>query len=330
MFESATLRLSGIYLGILVLVCTFFSYNWYNIATHELDRGITQTEQLLERQPMRLGGPIVRELLQAREDQLKDSKRSILARILLVNMAILGLGAAGSYMLARRTLQPIEQAHEAQIRFSADASHELRTPLTAIRTESEVALMDKKLHSETRQLLESIIEEVDAMTRLTDELLLLARQHSKPELKTLQLKKVMDRAIKNVEAKAHQKNISLKHSIKNAHIQSNADMLQHILTVLLDNAIKYSPSGSRVDITMQKSHNLTSISISDRGPGIPQQLQEKIFERFYRVDDSRSKTTAGNGLGLAIAREFSEVLGASISVKNNTDVGATFTVTIRQ
>ncbi len=146
MFHSATVRLTAIYAALLAVVCIFFSYNWYQVATSELKQERLRKEQFLKETPEYFGGIGKQPVFILERDKLLDeSIENIRTRIIISNVIILLAGGFGSYYLARKTLEPIEKAHEQQKQFTADASHELRTPLAAMQAEIEVALRGNKL-----------------------------------------------------------------------------------------------------------------------------------------------------------------------------------------
>ena len=160
MFHSATLRLTAVFAFILLLISIFFSLNWYQAAKSELDAGLRRRDKLIEKgyDFLRRSPPkFIDERLEIRDEAIASIQR----RIIMSNIVIIVIGGLGSYFLAHEILKPIEQAHEAQKQFTADASHELRTPLTAMRTEIEVALRDDKITKEQAiNLLGSNLEEL--------------------------------------------------------------------------------------------------------------------------------------------------------------------------
>src|SRR5690606_20680559 len=169
MFESATIKLTVWYLIILMSVGLIFSIIIYQLATAEVDSQIGLIQQKLQRQADSLGVTLPDygfTDLQAR--QLHQAKVSLFNNLFIMNLVLLGLGGVASYFMSRRTLEPIEQAHEAQSRCTSDASHELRTPLAAMKTELDVALRDKSLtKKEMHGLLASNLEEVDKLAKIS-------------------------------------------------------------------------------------------------------------------------------------------------------------------
>lgn len=330
MFESATTKLTLIYMGILTLICLFFSYNWYTIATAELDRGFQRQKVALEGRPRFIDREIVDEILLESKLKYTEAQEAILNKVILTNIIIISAGTLGSYLLARRSLKPIEEAHREQIRFTADASHELRTPLASMQTEIEVALRDPQLgKKEAVELLHSNIEELAKLASLSEGLLKLARQDESVamQMQTVSLEALIDKAVTRVQKAAKHKKITLVHEVTEAKVSANFNSITDLLVILLDNAIKYSPEKTKVSIVSKATKSHVAISVTDMGTGIRQVEQSKIFERFYRADSSRSSQNAnGHGLGLAIAKNISDIHDANLSVQSEgTGMGSTFT-----
>src|SRR6266496_4964286 len=178
MFKSATLKLTGWYLALIVGISVAFSLVLYHSSSESINAGFDHQRTALRKQFEYYGlTPSPSSLDGLQSSEMNAAEQRLIANLTLVNLAVFVVGGAVSFYMARRTLQPIEQAMEAQTRFTADASHELRTPLTAMQTEIEVALRDAKLPpKEARALLESNLEEVRRLEDLSNGLLALANQ----------------------------------------------------------------------------------------------------------------------------------------------------------
>jgi signal transduction histidine kinase len=331
MFRDATLRLTGLYVAVLALICLFFSVNLYRVSTTELDAGLRQETVYLQNAPQ-FGGAIDNSFLAKRDFQFNEAKQRILLGLIELDLFILILGGVGSYFLARRTVRPIEEAHNAQVRFTADASHELRTPLAAMRSEIEVALRDRKLTTiQAKQLFESNLEELQRLTGLTDSLLKLARDAEVPKFTTVSLAGVVVDAVVNVTKAATEKNITLKTSGTTVKVKADRSSLTQLIMILLDNAIKYSPTGTIVTVETALTDATVMIRIADQGTGIAPADLPHIFERFYRADQSRSQAQVpGYGLGLAIAKQLAELHHGSLSVESTPGQGSIFTIQLPQ
>jgi two-component system sensor histidine kinase CiaH len=272
----------------------------------------------------------VRDLARLRSRQLDTDLNHLKSNLISFNILVFLVGGGASYLLARRTLEPLEQSLDAQKRFTSDASHELRTPLTAMQAEIEVALRDPKLSkAQAVELLQSNLEEVEKLRNLSDGLLNLA-QHQKPaQLSAVNLKLAVNDALKRVEKTATDKNITIADHTKEMTLKTDNYSLSELLVILIDNAIKYSPKGSKIQLSSASYSKTGRISVRDEGIGIKATELPHIFDRFYRSDTSRSKSQAdGYGLGLAIAKKIADSLEGSIEVKSAPDKGSTFTISL--
>jgi signal transduction histidine kinase len=326
MFRSAALKLTAWYLAIIMALSIGCSIALYNVSSAELQNN---THRRLPFSVNQLLSPDdVRNLAQVRSKQLDTDLANLKGNLVSFNILVLLLGGAASYLLARRTLEPIEQSLDAQKRFTSDASHELRTPLTAMQAEIEVALRDSQLtKAQAVELLQSNLEEVEKLRRLSDGLLNLAQQQKPVNLTPIKLRPSVDEALKRVEKSATDKKIVISDNIKDLNLKADSYSLSELLVILIDNAIKYSPEGSKIQISSASAGKFGKISIKDQGIGIKATDLPRIFERFYRSDTSRSKTQAeGYGLGLAIAKKIADSFGGAIEVRSAPGKGSTFTI----
>jgi len=228
------------------------------------------------------------------------------------------------------TLGRLERSFDQLRRFTSDASHELRTPLTAIRSVGEVGLQKAGTAEDYREVIGSMLEESVRLTSLVDSLLTIARADAgqiKPQCTTITVLPFAREVVSLLEVLAEEKGQSL--SIDgNDTVQVEADgaILRQVLTNLLDNAIKYSRTGGQiaVRIIVSADDKTVAIEVEDNGPGIPTPHRDKIFDRFYRVDEGRSREAGGNGLGLAIAKWGAEVHGGELELLCPTDSGCVF------
>ena len=239
------------------------------------------------------------------------------------------LGLTFNDLLAR-----LQAAFDQLRRFTADASHELRTPLTAIRSVGEVALQDQKTPAEYRDVIGSMLEEVDRLTRLVESLLALSRadagqiQLQRTHISLLALAR---EAGSMVEVLAEEKAQELQINGDGA-IAVDADrlILRQALVNLLDNAIKYSPANSQISVRVGRTaDNQATVDITDHGPGIPREHQAHVFDRFYRVDKARTREWGGAGLGLSISRWVVEAHGGDLTLKSEEGQGATFRISLQ-
>lgn len=331
MFRRTIIKLTAVYLGIMMLISLFFSANIYQLSLEELDRGLRTQELHL---PPGEGLPAqVRELIREEGRQrYNEAATRVLNRLLLTNLVILFAGGFASYFLARRTLRPIEEVHEAQRQFTADASHELRTPIAAMQSEIEVALMNPKLTlKEAKIQLTSNLEELAKLTSVTDGLLRLARfeQQDMPE-REVSVRVIIGRAIERVVPLAEKKAIRIVQPTGvDGVVRGDETSLVEAVVTILDNAIKYSPTKTTIDIDCHLERQHVVIQITDHGIGIAPEHLPHIFDRFYRVDAARSKQASdGFGLGLAIAKNIIMHHGGSITVTSRRGEGSSFTLVL--
>ncbi len=338
MFRSARLKLTGWYLLIIMIVSVSFSLGVYDLLTLELNRVESIHRLRIERRlPMGprgvLGPDIENEFprsLMLDPNLIAETKNRLLLNLALINIIILGSSALAGYFLAGRTLKPIAQMLDEQRQFVADASHELRTPLTAIKTETEVALRDKKLDRKSKQLLVSNLEEIDKLKSLTDYFLTLNKyqdSNAKLSFETFNLSEVMENACNKLHSLAKEKKIKIVKNLKDIFIEANKISITEVITILLDNAIKYSRPEGKINISIQAKRNEVLMIIEDNGIGIKAQDIPHIFNRFYRADSSRTKNMIqGYGLGLSIAKSIVDFHKGKITVKSVPNKGSTFTV----
>jgi heavy metal sensor kinase len=243
-------------------------------------------------------------------------------------------------MLAR-----LEAAFAQVRRFSADASHELRTPLTVLKGEIEVALRRPRESAEYQRVLASVLEEVESMARLVDDLLLLSRADAgalRLEAAPVELDRLVEGVAKEGEVLAREEQVRVTvQELEPLIIHGDSQRLKQLLRNLVDNGIKYTPPGGEVTLALRALRPRPSeansklpdapglwveIVVQDTGVGIPPESLPRIFDRFYRVDPSRSREAGGAGLGLCIARTIAEAHGGRIEVQSALGAGSTFTV----
>jgi signal transduction histidine kinase len=226
----------------------------------------------------------------------------------------------------------LQQSFEQQRQFLQDASHELRTPLAAIRTNIEVAEMDQELdENEVRALLETVRAQTDRLTRLTDDLLLLSgREREAPAAEPINLHAVAEDIVRQLAPVAAARKVSLRtDGDRTVEALASGDQLYRSVFNLVDNAIKYAGEGASVTVRYgQTDDGPAKITVADTGVGIPLDAQDRIFDRFYRVEKSRSRREGGVGLGLAIVRELVESMGGRVALVSAPGEGSAFTITL--
>jgi len=230
-----------------------------------------------------------------------------------------------------QTLARLESSFDQLRRFTADASHELRTPLSVIRGIGEMNLSEARTPAEYRDAIGSMLEEVDRLTRLVDTLLRLSRGDAgtvRLSREAVDLGQLTREVVASLAILAEERRQRVNVDAAD-HVPVSADrvVLSDAITNVIDNAIKYSPAGSSIDVCVHRDGDHVTVAVTDQGPGIPAEDRERIFDRFYRIDEGRSRETGGTGLGLAIARWAVETHGGHIAVES-AGGGSTFLIVV--
>lgn len=326
MFHSAAIKLTAWYLAIIMSLSIGSSVVIYGFANDQL---VNNTRRQVYFFNDELAPSDFNSFAKLRHRQLAEGQGRLREDLVIFNVLVFLVGGGVSYLLARRTLQPIEEALETQKRFTGDASHELRTPLTVMQAETEVALRNKNLtRQEAVKHLKSNLEEVAKLKALSEGLLTLANSSEKAALnERVSLRKAAAQALERSAKTAESKNIKITNTVKDVKIRGSSESIVELVNLILDNAIKYSLEGSEILLSGGRKDKSAFLSIKDHGKGIKKEDLPHIFERFYRADSSRTKNqAAGYGLGLAIAKKITELHQGHIEVKSVPDEGSTFTI----
>ncbi|CAN5308473.1 hypothetical protein BH10PAT1_BH10PAT1_6150 [soil metagenome] len=327
MFNGARLKLTAWYLLIIMVISISFSAVIFKASASEVERfDRIQRSRII----VRLGippTPIQDPAL------IEETEQRIITTLVLINVGILVISGITGYVLAGITLTPIKEMVDEQNRFISDASHEINTPLTSLKTAMEVYLRSKKQTiDESKILVKESINEVNKLQALSQSLLQLA-QYEKPnghtKFEKISLKEIIENTIKKIEPLAKQKEIKIEIKIENIKIIGNIYGLTDLFVILLDNAVKYSPKNSKIEIKTTKIKDQVSISIKDNGIGISETDIPHVFDRFYRADEGRfKKGSGGYGLGLSIAKKIIDTHHGNIHVESVLNKGTTFTITL--
>lgn len=241
------------------------------------------------------------------------------------------MAVPSGWLLAGRSMRPIREAFARQRSFVADASHELRTPLTLIRAEAEYLQQSPDLSDEERAEGEAaIVREVDSMASLVSSLLQLARIDENVPLASrehIEFSDLVEATVSRLEPLAAEKGLTLRQDDRLAGgTVGDRAALQQVLTILIDNAITYTPPGGSITVRSDRKSGMDVIAVMDTGIGISQEDQQHIFDRFYRADPARTRAGGGAGLGLSIANELMKAHGGRIEVESTLHTGSTFTM----
>jgi heavy metal sensor kinase len=224
-------------------------------------------------------------------------------------------------------LDRIEHAVGEQQRLVADASHELRTPLAVMRAEIDVSIRADNLPESARRLLASVREEVDRLSATVEDLLLLAAADEGSlvaSAERVDLRALADTIVRALRPLAERGSVSVGVEGEPALVVGEPGRLQHALRNLVENAIKFNRPGGAVRVRTWTSAESAGVTVEDDGPGVPEELRERIFDRFFRVESSRSRQTGGGGLGLAIVREIARAHGGEVRVLSPLPRGGAF------
>ena len=253
----------------------------------------------------------------------------------IVGVVALIIATAVGHILSGRAMVPLKAAYEKQRQFAADASHELRTPLAVVMASAELLQNDPSIESPfLKQVIEDVRDEVKKMTKLVSDLLVVARSDNKAlKLKPqkFDLAGLLEQTSRLMQPLADQKHITLNtYNLEKTEIQADEQKIRQLILILVDNAVKYTPEEGTVTVSLLKAEKgRVKFAVADTGIGIAPEDQEKVFDRFYRVDKARSREMGGNGLGLAIAQEIVNLHKGSIRIESALGKGTTFIVELR-
>jgi len=341
MFKTARIKLTAWYLLIIMSVSLMFSTAIFRILTSELDRFERIARNRIERRLLEqhmfpdFGGPRPFEpAFLSNPELIEETKQRIIFALLIVNGVVLVLSGAFGFLLAGRTLKPIQNMVEEQNRFIADASHELKTPLTSLKSAFEVYLRSKNQnHKEANEIITDSLVEVDRMQILAESLLTSLRyktENNHIRFEVNGLDEIINEAVKKISSKAKEKEIIINSASTDLTVFVDKQSIINMLVIVLDNAIKYGKKGGRVDLSVKNLKNFSEISIKDNGCGISKENLPFIFDRFYRADESRSNSgsVGGFGLGLSIAKQIIKLHNGTIKASSIQNKGTIITIKI--
>ncbi len=230
------------------------------------------------------------------------------------------------------TFARLESSFDRLRRFTADASHELRSPLAVIRGIGEAGLGERRSPEEYREAMGSMLEEVDRLTNLVDTLLRLSHADAgmvRLARESIDVGQLTNEVVSSLAVLAEERNQCLAVNVAD-HVTILADrpVLREAVTNIVDNAIKYSPPGSTIDVSARAADGRAIVTVADEGPGIASEYRDRIFDRFFRVDEARSRDRGGTGLGLAIAKWAVEINGGQIAVDQRPNGGSVFRIVL--
>ncbi len=329
MFNTARLKLTAWYLLTIMFVSVSFSCIIYRGLTQEVER-FARVQRVRFFHDLNGGFTLVPPN-DFDTDLVNETKQRIILSLVVVNGIILVSSGGLGYFLAGKTLKPIAEMVEEQNQFISDASHELRTPLTSLKTAMEVGLRDKKIDLDSaKKIISESIDEVNKLQSLSEGLLQIS-QYQKPngnmEFEKLSLAALVREAVSKMKPVAGVKKIQIKNQVKNGIVKGNRYSLHDLLVIVLDNAIKYSSENTIINIDAKKNPKNVTVSIKDTGIGIDEKSLPRVFDRFYRADRARTKSTSGGyGLGLSIAKRIIDLHKGNIYINSKVGKGTTVNI----
>ncbi|HRP37041.1 MAG TPA: HAMP domain-containing sensor histidine kinase, partial [Candidatus Dojkabacteria bacterium] len=225
----------------------------------------------------------------------------------------------------------LQKSFDVQGEFVANASHELKTPMAVLMTNIETALMNKNIPRDTKEYLETSLGTVHNMNVLLEDLLLLSSlEKYKKSFESVNYLRLIKNLTKNLDSIANKKDIEVKITTPEEKIliKANPTLLNRAISNVVENAIKYSQEQSIIEIQIESNARELITKVIDNGPGIDKKYHKLIFERFFRIDDSRSRKTGGSGLGLAITKEIINLHNGEIKIQENKPMGTIFVITL--
>ena len=224
-------------------------------------------------------------------------------------------------------LHRLDRAFKTREVFVASVSHDLRTPLTALQGQIDVLLMQPSIDAETKQSLERMAREVRRLVRMTNNLLLNAQLESKPVFlpRDVDLTELLDEVIREARVLAEGLNLEVS-TPEVVVVPGDYDLLKQMALNVVDNAIKFTPKGGSVQVSLSRAEDWAILSVSDTGQGIPQKHLTHVMEPFYKADTPRKSKVGGVGLGLAIVKQVIDLHGGQLEIHSQEGVGTTVTM----
>ncbi len=278
--------------------------------------------------PMYESGELVGVMQYARSlRRVQETVNELVLVLLPLGFGALGLAAVGGLYMARRAVRPVREAFERQRAFIADASHELKTPLTLIRVDTEV-LQGNLQDPDDRELAEEVLAETDRMGTILSDLLTMARLDAgalEVARKPFDLSNLIEEETERFRVRATHEGVRLEVRAPD-ELLATGDPARtgQILAALLDNALRFTPSGGSVEIYAYRQDGAVEATVTDTGPGIPPEHLPRVFDRFYRAESARTREGGGTGIGLAIARSLARAQNGDLEAENTEDGGAVF------
>jgi two-component system sensor histidine kinase CiaH len=304
LFNQARLRLTLFYVAVITLILV--------IASLVLFYSIAQDMQ------EEVEGEFVSE--KAQTVFVEKTITGLETKIFMIDSLVIIMIAGLSYWLAGKTLQPIQRSLTSQKRFVADASHELKTPLTIMKSNLEVAMRKASQKGNNNPILAVNLEEVERMNKIVEDLLTLSRIDNNQEqlqFSRTDISLIASDSVEKLRGYAENRNVDMQIQTENSlYVFGDYYRLEQAFINIVKNAIDYSSQEGKVFVSVEQAYNQAIISFQDNGIGMESEEQKHIFDRFYRIDKSRSRKQGGSGLGLSIVKWIIDQHHGSISVQS--------------
>lgn len=312
-YKRALKRLTVGYALAIVLACAAFTLPVFITASHQIDENARLPHEATHQSQSTSAH-------QSEADHAAQSQSDLLRTTLVFDIILISLGIVASYIFARKTLAPLEEAHKAQERFTANASHELRTPLAVLQTELEVALKAKKTVAGLEGTVQGAVDEIRRLSLLTEKLLQLTKTDSaKAKKEVINLSAVAEGVARQLERKHH---ITIDRHIDPSlkEVEANEMLLRQLIEILVDNAVKYAgKDGPKITMQLTRTGEGSQLDIMDKGIGISKADLPHIFDRLYRGTNATDQE--GHGLGLALAKSIADLHGWKLSITSELGKG---------
>ncbi|NCT55432.1 HAMP domain-containing histidine kinase [bacterium] len=315
--KTARLKLTLIY--IIIFLCIVSMSFLVSLTTHRS-----------EVQKFRMNDDAVERTLHRMENRFQNLEYNFRNRTLIFDLVLLIPSAFVAYFLSGATLKPIEKSLKQKEEFAGDVSHELRTPVQNIKLEVEnIKALKNASKNDYANFISSVEEEADRIQSITDSLLTLVRiDKSKTQNEKFKAKEIIDSCIEGKRYSAKEQGLTIVDSIlDNFVIEGSKDQIQTSLSIILDNAIKYSNPKSKIIISSKIKDKNKIISVLNQGIGVKKENLGKIFESFYREDNTVTRKVQGSGIGLSLVKKIAEKNNFIVDLKSREGRGTEVTLT---
>ncbi len=322
MFKNTIRNLTISFLAIVIIITTSISGLIYQSLVKNTE-SILKIEENKVIRKFGLDDPKSIKRMQFSGNSIREFKQQTLITLIILNLIIILIVGSLAYLLVRKNIHPIENSMKKQKEFISNVTHELKTPLTALKSSFEIELRSK--NPNIKNTLESGIEDINKLNSLINgflKLSLLENNQYQIKNETLYLKEVLDCVIKIHMNEIIEKRIEVIYDLKDEKIFTDKFLITELLSVLISNSVKFNKNYGKIIIKSFKEKNKDVILVEDNGQGIDKDRINKIFNKFYKEDESRNRT--GSGIGLSIAKEIISILNARIEVRSQKNIDSQF------